>query len=285
MAFGAGDSLKWVLAFLPFAVAILHRVSLNSVSATCELSVVNHNKLYNYSLALPAPKFPHGVLSEDGFYKVAVNETVLWFQLCDPMIFNHYPPTCVDCQDCGGPSHCGMGCSALVSNKITGYPVCTTIGHTSSMVIDLIDKKDPHAGVIVKMYNSDRKLNCSLSVSVICDSSGVRVPRTLEKVGTCNYAVALRHPSGCANIVPVHGKGLGWFGTFITAIFCLFGGYLLSGIGYRFFYLGVRGIDVVPNLEIWASLPHRAQSMYMTLVRKFRGPSQSYRSSYSPVNF
>jgi len=66
MAFGGGDSMKWVLAFLSFAVAILHRVSLNSVSATCEFSVVNRNMLYNYSLALPIPKFPHGVLSEDG---------------------------------------------------------------------------------------------------------------------------------------------------------------------------------------------------------------------------
>ncbi|KAG5558052.1 hypothetical protein RHGRI_008079 [Rhododendron griersonianum] len=261
MTFGGGDSLRWVVALLSLAMAIVHRVSLNSVSATCELSVVDRNKLYNYSLALPIPRFPHGVLSEDGFYKVQVNETVLWFQLCDAMIFNHYPPTCVDCQDCGGPSRCGMGCSALVSNKIAGYPVCTTIGHTSSMGVHLIDEKDPHAGVTVKMSNGDRTLNCSLAVSVICDSSGVQGPQTLETVGTCNYATVLRHPSGCANVVSVHGQGLGWFGTFIIVILCLFGGYLLSGIVYRFFYLGVRGIDLqnrgnkVRWFQIWKSGP------------------------------
>lgn len=178
-----------------------------------------------------------------------------------------------------------MGCSALVAHKIGGYPVCTTVGCTSSMIIDLIDEKSPHMGVVVTMSNNFSELNCSLAVSVICDSSGVQGPQALEKVGTCDYATLLRHPSGCAEIVSVHGKGLGWFGTFITIILCLFGGYLLAGIVYRFFYLGIRGIDVIPNLEFWASLPHRAQSMFMLLVRKFKGPSEGYRSSYSPVNF
>ncbi|XP_057483352.1 uncharacterized protein LOC130770078 [Actinidia eriantha] len=136
MRFGGGYSARW--GFLALTIAILHRViGLNSVSGVCELSVVDRNMLYNYSLASPIRKYPHGVLSEDGFYKVAVNETVLWFQ-----------------------------------------------------------------------------------------------------------ATQLRHPSGCAKIVSVHGKGLGWFGTFITIILCLFGGYLVAGgIVYRFFYLGVRGID------------------------------------------
>ncbi|GMP23540.1 hypothetical protein CsSME_00001091 [Camellia sinensis var. sinensis] len=97
MTVGGGDSLRWVL-LISTILAILHRLSLNSVSAICELSIVDHNKLYNYSLASPSPKFPHGVLSEDGFYKVAVNQTVLWFQLCDAMIFNHDPPTCIDCE-------------------------------------------------------------------------------------------------------------------------------------------------------------------------------------------
>ncbi|KAA8539539.1 hypothetical protein F0562_026231 [Nyssa sinensis] len=230
------------------------------------------------------------------------------------MIFNHDPPTCVDCSDCGGPSRCGMGCSALAANNIgvtlhrceynctrigeaikyevlwinllskIGYPICNTIGHSSSMIISLIDNKNPHMGVIVKMSNGGLKLNCSLSVSIICDSNGVQGPQTLEKVGICDYVTLLRHPSGCAKIVSVHGKGLGWFGTFMIIILCLFGGYLLAGTVYRFF-LGVRGIDVIPNLDFWASLPQRAQSLFMSLVRKFRGPSESYRSSYSPVNF
>ncbi|XP_059627937.1 uncharacterized protein LOC132270753 [Cornus florida] len=284
MRIGA-DLLKWPLLLHLLTLTILHRVGLNSVSATCEFSLTDGNTFYNYSLASPIPKFPHGVLSEDGFYKVAVNQTLLWFQLCDVMIFNHNPPTCVDCRGCGGPSRCGMNCSALVANNIGDYPVCSTLGYASSMIIDLIDKNNPHMGVIVKMSYIGPNRNCSLSVSVICDSNGVQEPQALEKVGTCDYVTLLRHPSGCANIVSIHGKGWGWFGTFIILILCLFIGYLLFGAVYRFFFLGVRGIDAVPNLDFWASLPQRAQSSFMSLVRKFRGPSQGYRSSYSPVNF
>ncbi|RRT71709.1 hypothetical protein B296_00035260 [Ensete ventricosum] len=33
----------------------------------CELSVRHSDVLYNYSLASPTDKFPHGVLSEDGY--------------------------------------------------------------------------------------------------------------------------------------------------------------------------------------------------------------------------
>nr|DAD28114.1 TPA_asm: hypothetical protein HUJ06_029582 [Nelumbo nucifera] len=72
-----GDLLKkWVLM-----ITFLYWVSLNNVSAVCELSVVHRDGLYNFSLASPTQEYPHGVLSEDGFYKVAVNETVLWFQV------------------------------------------------------------------------------------------------------------------------------------------------------------------------------------------------------------
>ncbi|KAB1217665.1 hypothetical protein CJ030_MR3G012238 [Morella rubra] len=264
----AFHSLKWLLFITSFLSMILYRVvSVNSVSPVCELSFIHRNKLYNYSLATPIPKFPHGVLSEDGFYKVAVNETVVWFQ------------------DCGDPSRCGMDCSALMANNIGGYYVCSAIGHAASMDIKVIDEKTPHVGVIVKMSNTGPKLNCSLSVSVICDSNGVQGPHSLEKLGTCDYATMLRHPSGCAKIEEFHGHGWGLFGTFITIVLSLFGGYLLAGTVYRYFILGIHGVDVIPNLDIWTSLPQRTQSMFTSLVQRVKGPSEGHRSSYSRVDF
>ncbi|XP_034702830.1 uncharacterized protein LOC117927455 [Vitis riparia] len=275
-----GDLPRWVLI-----LTILHRVSRYSASDVCRLSVLDRYNLYTFSLASPTSKFPHGVLSEDGFYKVAVNETVLWFQLCDGMIFNHDPPTCADCWDCGGPSHCGMDCSALVANNVKGYHVCTTIGRASSVDINLIDKNIPKKGVTVKMSSNGPDVNCSLSVSVICESNGVQGPYSLEQSGTCDYATEMRHPSGCAEIVSVHGRGLGWFSTFLIILFCFLGVYLLVGTVHRFFFLGVRGVDIIPNLGFWTSLPQRTQSSCASLVRKFRGPSQGHRDSYSAVNF
>ncbi|KAL3581698.1 hypothetical protein D5086_016030 [Populus alba] len=247
-------------------IAILHRVgSLDPVSAVCELSFVVRDKVYSFNLVSPLPNFPHGVLSEDGFYKVAVNETVLWFQLCDGMIFNHDPPRCVDCLDCGGASHCGMECSALMARNIEGYDVCTPIGKVSSTITNIIDNQNPHKGVIVKMTSSGSKHNCSLSVSVICDSNRVHGPHSLEKLGTCDYAAVLQHPSGCATING-HVKGWGWFGTLMIIVFCLFGGYLLAGAVYRHFYLGVHGLDMIPNLDFWTRLPHRTQVFLLCAV-------------------
>ncbi|OUZ99169.1 hypothetical protein BVC80_9077g111 [Macleaya cordata] len=250
------DFLKLVL-FL----TILHRVESNPISAVCDLSVLHDNKLYNFSLDSPTPNHPHGVLSEDGFYKIAVNKTVLWFQLCDGMIFNHNPPRCFDCLDCGGPSRCGMECSALASNYLGGYNVCTTIGRAWSTQISLIDKEKPQMGVAVKMSSNGLKVNCSLSITVYCDANGVQGPDSLADTGTCDYAAVLRHPSGCAKIISVHGSGWGWLGTLGLILLCLFGGYLLAGTVYRFFALGIRGIEVIPNLEFWLSIPHRTQRL------------------------
>ncbi|KAK4273732.1 hypothetical protein QN277_017071 [Acacia crassicarpa] len=279
---GGPKFLKWLIPL----VAILHRLaSLNSASAACDFSFVDGSRIYNYTLTSPVGDFPHGVRSEDGYYKVAANETIIWFQLCDGMIFNHDPPTCADCSDCGGPMRCGTDCTALVANDIGGYHVCTAIGRGPKIDVAIFDKKNPHGGVIVKMSSNGPKLNCSLSVSVLCYSKGVQGPHSLERLGTCNYATELRHPSGCAVILNGHGKGWGWFVTSIIIVLCLFGAYLLAGIVYRHFFLGIRGIDAIPNLDFWSSLPRRIQGFCASLVRKFKGHSQGYRSSYSPVNF
>ncbi|OIT03023.1 protein trichome birefringence-like 33 [Nicotiana attenuata] len=160
-----------------------------------------------------------------------------------------------------------------------GYPVCTTLGYSSGTSFELSDKKDPLKGIKAKMSYRGSKLNCSLAVSIVCDTNGVQGPRTLELVGTCDYATQMHHPSGCAVIISSHGQGMGWFGTMMVIILCLFGVYLLGGAAYRYFSLGIRGIDIIPNLEFWASLPHTLQSMFLSLVRRFRGPSHGHRSS------
>ncbi|GJR65558.1 ceroid-lipofuscinosis neuronal protein 5-like protein [Tanacetum coccineum] len=230
----------------------------SKLNAICELSYMQQNKLYSYSLASSTPSFPHGVLSEDGVGNS--NQIIVW-------------------KECGGSSRCGMGCSALMSNNILGgYPVCTTIGRTQSITTDLIDKVTPAKGVVVKMWHQGLEMNCSLSVSVICDLKQVQGPKTLEKVGICDFATQITHPAGCANVLTTHGNGLG-------CLLCLFGAYLIAGAAYRYFYFGIRGIDIIPNLEFWISLPHRVQSLFMSLVQRFRGPSERYRSSYSPVDF
>ncbi|WMV31227.1 hypothetical protein MTR67_024612 [Solanum verrucosum] len=80
-------------------------------------------------------------------------------------------------------------------------------------------------------------------------------------------------------------NGLVWYHVDTVRILFFFGVYLVGGAVYRYYSLGIRGIDIIPNLEFWASLPHTLQSSFTSLVRRFRGPSHGHRSSYSPVNF
>ncbi|KAK8978376.1 hypothetical protein V6N11_028379 [Hibiscus sabdariffa] len=315
-----GNESRRLLLLLIFLFPILLRV--NSVFGICEHSFLDSDKLYNFTLASPLPGFPHGVLSEDGFYKVAVNHTVLWFQvgsirtcsrqqeaslykqvymtslpinlayfliaflfidsmeqLCGGMIFNHNPPRCAEC------SNCGMECSALVAKSAGGYHVCTSIGQVSSTNVSILDELNPFKGVIVRMSSSGKEHNCSLSVSILCDSTGAQGPDSMEKLGDCEYATTLRHPSACATIISVHGNGFGWFGTLLLDIVCLFGAYMLAGTVYRYFFLKVHGIEAIPNLDFWVSLPHRTQMYASSLARQFRGPSASQGGSYSQVNF
>ncbi|GAB2216753.1 hypothetical protein Droror1_Dr00024532 [Drosera rotundifolia] len=283
-----GDRSARKMTFCVTVIIVLAHCSLNWViaaSAVCEYSVVEGNKQYKYSLASAVGDFRHGVVSEDGFYKVAANGTILWFQLCDGMIFNHGSPRCVDCLHCGGSKHCGMGCGALVANNVGGYFVCDVIGTHLSFDINLLDRKSPHIGIIVKLGTTSSNVNCSLSVHVMCNLDEVQEPKSLKKLGTCDYATVLHHPSGCALVVPAHRDEWGWFRTILTISVCLFGAYLLTGVAYQFFYLRIRGLDVIPNLNFWTSMLHRTQSLFMSAVHKLRGPIYHHRSCYSPVNF
>ncbi|KAL9231461.1 hypothetical protein vseg_006688 [Gypsophila vaccaria] len=266
-------------------ITLLITIINSNYAANCDYySTKVGNKLYSYSLISPFKNYPHGILSEDGFYKVVANDTIIWFQLCDALIFNHDPPRCIDCGDCGGPSRCGMGCSALVAEKTGGYYVCTSIGRDFDFKMDLTDRKSPNMGVTVMMSSNANGVNCSLSVSVICDSSGLKEPESFEKSGTCNYATVLRHPSGCSKIA-VHSGGWGWFVVLLTIFLCGLGTYLIAGAVYRFFFLGIHGLEAIPNFDFWTSIPHRTKGLVMSLVQRVRGPTYHHTSSYSSVNF
>ncbi|XP_066388939.1 uncharacterized protein [Miscanthus floridulus] len=178
-----GPRLPPLLLLLLLAAACSSGLTGAGEGGSCEFSVERGGELYSFALEAPTPAHRHGVLSEDGFYKVAVNDSILWFQLCDEMLFNFDPPMCLNCEDCGGPSRCGTQCSALVSNYIRGYDVCTTIGSLSKSHISLVDESNPQKGIIVKMFSS----KCSISVSVLCESTAAQVPDKFVVSGLCDY--------------------------------------------------------------------------------------------------
>lgn len=246
---------------------------------SCEFSVARGSELYSFDLAAPTPAHRHGVLSEDGFYKVAVNDSILWFQLCDEMLFNFDPPMCLNCEDCGGPLRCGTQCSALVSNNIGGYDVCTTIGRLSKSHISLVDESNPQKGIIVKMFSS----KCSISVSVLCDSTAIQVPDKFVLSGLCDYATTLEHPSGCPRSVSASGSGWGWLSTLFITILCLLGGYILIGAVYRYYFLGIHSVEAIPNLEFWIGLPQRIKTVFVPVTRSHVSYSRDGLGTDAPV--
>ncbi|RCV45237.1 hypothetical protein SETIT_9G437800v2 [Setaria italica] len=247
---------------------------------SCDLSVERGGALYSFALAAPMPAHRHGVLSEDGFYKVAVNDSTLWFQLCDEMLFNFDPPMCLNCEDCGGPLRCGTQCSALVSNNMGGYDVCTTIGSLSKSHISLIDESNPRKGIVVKMFSP----KCSISVSVLCDSSVAQVPDKFVVSGRCDYATTFKHPSGCARSVSASGSGWGWLGTLFITIMSLLGGYILLGAVYRYYFLGLHSVEAIPNLDFWISLPRRIKTMFVPATRSRISYNRDGLGAYAPAN-
>lgn len=252
----------------------------------CELELQQQNKLYKFNLASPLRDHPHGVLSEDGFYKIAQNdsetgtETKFWFQLCEQMVFNHDQPVCFRCQTCGGPSRCGLTCSALMAKRVAGYYICTTLGCAANFKVSLIDMKNPGKGVRMNMSASTTDGDCSLSVSVYCNANGVQAPMSVNKSGDCNYITTMMHPAGCPAVTSIGGKGLGWLNTLVIVLLCILAAYLLTGIVYRFFVLGIHGKEVIPNLDFWLSVPRRIQNGSEYILIKIVGAY--YRVRYGP---
>ncbi|CAI0443834.1 unnamed protein product [Linum tenue] len=167
------DSLRRSLIAIPLLVLAS---SFHSASAgLCDVSYFDGRQIFNFSFTAPIAGFPHGILSEDGYtdflkslfhlLQWAVSVSMFLHSLCSTYCFTGYHFTYTR----------GSGCSALVANNIGGYEVCSTIGGVSNTSSDIMDKQNPQKGVIVKISSLDTKENCSLSVSVICNSSGLTV--------------------------------------------------------------------------------------------------------------
>lgn len=238
----------------------------SEVSDACAWATTTNGKMYSFNLVSPTKGYPHGILSEDGFYKISAKskdgETNYWFQLCEHMKFNFNPPLCENCEGCGGLGHCGETCSALVSSSYPGYSLCTTLGYPESIYYSLINQDKPEQGVRVNMTTCNKsKPNCSFSVLVYCSHSGFEPPKTAMNgtSGECNLETALKHPAGCPVVTNMSKKGWGWFGSLLFMLLLIFVVYVAVGIGYRVTVLGASGFEAIPNLDTWRALPSKIQ--------------------------
>ena len=124
----------------------------------------------------------------------------------------------------------------------------------------------PLQGIIYTIKGGDsqgcaKKTRRSFSIAIQCPPSGgtsgsAVFPTTITDLGNCAYATTMVHPSAC----PTLGKSTaGWgFGNWVFFLALgAFAVYFLGGMAFRYRQLGMRGIDMVPNLEFWRELPVR----------------------------
>ncbi|CAF2035694.1 unnamed protein product [Rotaria magnacalcarata] len=71
----------------------------------------------------------------------------------------------------------------------------------------------------------------------------------------CNYLFQFQIPEMCP-VVPEEKKGMSGGAIFLITIFCLACAYLVGGFLFMRLKRGARGIDQIPNLEMWRKLGH-----------------------------
>lgn len=272
-----------------FCFALLSQAGIGYAADYCTWETSTSSKKYNFNL-LTSNGHPHGARSEDGFYTVVDKsggtERTYYFQLCEHMRFNYDAPQCDQCELCGGPLHCGETCSALQSTSDGGYAHCTTLGASSNYSYSLLDAAKPETGLIIKMGATGLGKICSFSISIYCDSKSQELPKDVTKGdGSCDYETSFSHSAGCPIVTNLSRGGMGWFTTFVIVLLCLFVLYLAIGIGYRVSVLGVSGLEAIPNLEFWKTLPYTIklylEAAYSYMVGCYR---QFTEPTYSRVN-
>eukprot|EP00270_Netrium_digitus_P017011 TRINITY_DN6175_c0_g1_i3.p1 TRINITY_DN6175_c0_g1~~TRINITY_DN6175_c0_g1_i3.p1 ORF type:complete len:308 (+),score=52.52 TRINITY_DN6175_c0_g1_i3:102-1025(+) len=236
----------------------------------CEWSVTIDPYIYTFDLTASTTSSKHGVVNEDGFYKVVqkagvddgvARDATFWFQLCGHMKFNVHRPECYECpQSCGGVDHCGETCSALQGVAYGAYTKCTTIAKAEFTAYSLLDESSPELGLAVNMSMADVSASCpgpsSLVVQIKCLSdktAEVEAPSQVKEVapGSCHFVTSMTHPAGCPVKTSTNSGKIGVVGMILIGVLVLLVLYFVIGIAYRVFVDGATGIEVMPNYEFW----------------------------------
>jgi hypothetical protein len=129
--------------------------------------------------------------------------------------------------------------------------------------ISLYDPADPAQGIIYTMKKGDGQ-GCSggatrsLSIAVQCPAAGALgqavFPTTITDLGNCAYATTMTHPAACPYASTGEG-GWTWGNTVLLLLFLGGGLYFCGGAAFRYRQLDMRGLEVIPHLELWREVP------------------------------
>ncbi|CAF2316802.1 unnamed protein product [Rotaria sp. Silwood2] len=105
-------------------------------------------------------------------------------------------------------------------------------------------------------YNNTR----SASILFVCGQNTNNITVVQEHTAKnehCNYLFEVQIPEMCP-VVPQEKKGMSGGAIFLITIFCLACAYLIGGFLFMRIIRGARGVDQIPNIEMWRKLGHLA---------------------------
>jgi len=112
-------------------------------------------------------------------------------------------------------------------------------------------------------------------IDFICDTgAGAGTPAYLQEKPQHHYVFSWKSAYAC----PVTSGGLSGGSILLIILLCLVVVYLVAGILFNRFKRQLTGIELIPNVTFWTSIPGLVKDGVMFLVNKVRG-----RGGYSSV--
>eukprot|EP00741_Cyanophora_paradoxa_P010733 tig00020538_g10375.t1 len=201
---------------------------------------------------------------DPAYYKSGTADSGLevFFQICGASVDATVNP---EMASCGTATSLGF---AVVKNASDGSWDCTALGAADPEVVALTTGDAP--GYVVQTKD--------LWVKVLCDDQADSVqiagdPVYAEDTGL--FTVAVSSKAVC--VTPSSGHSSVLFIFFVFFLLAL-GVYCGVGIAWKRRTLGVSGIEAIPNVEFWRSIPAYMNALWHATLARFRNQSE-----YTPL--
>jgi len=172
----------------------------------------------------------------------------IWINICRPLVTQVCGATASGCQQ-WDPKSAG-GKAAMGTASTLQFQPATAPGFQNY-------------GVTAEFLQGD--LDRRMEIDFKCDpNAGVGAPVFQNEAPTHHYNFLWVSQFAC----PVAGGGLSPGSIMLIILACLVVIYLVAGILFNKFKRGLNGIEMVPNVEFWISIPGLVKDGVMFLVNK-----------------
>jgi len=172
----------------------------------------------------------------------------IWINVCRPLVTQICGPTAAGCQQWDPKSPGGkaaMGTATTIQFQPAAVPGFEGFGLTAEFIQGDLDRK--------------------MEIDFICDpNAGTGSPSFKNEAPTHHYNFQWTSQYAC----PVKGGALSPGSIMLIIVLCLIVIYVVGGILFNRFKRQLTGIEMIPNVEFWISIPGLVKDGVMFLVNK-----------------